>query len=174
MRPIRTALLTLFLVTSLTGCQLANLTKPDAELGIPLVQTPDRIEITDTTVEAAKEGLIGAEFNAVEYLLFSQIEAIARTAKVYCDRPDQLKPRLHKVEEITEVLVTHSTYLPDNAETTEIALILRKNIQEFLARYEADEAREAVPSKRYCERKLDLYIKGIRRSLEAVGQKVRR
>ena len=31
-----------------------------------------------------------AEFNPVEYMLFAQIEAIARTAKQYCDNPDHL------------------------------------------------------------------------------------
>ena len=172
MSPVTKALLASLLIITLVGCE--GLPTLSNEPATDIVQTPDRVIVTDASVQEAKKGLTGSEFNPVEYLLFSQIEATARVAKAYCDRPDELKARLHKVEDITEVLVTHSIYLPDNAETAEIARILRKNIQEFLARYGADEAREAVPSQRYCERKLDLYIIGIRRALEAVGQKVRR
>ena len=75
------------------------------------------------------------------------------------------------LEQQNSTAITQTTYLPNNEDTAKIAHILRVNVQEFLERYEADEGRDAVPSQRYCERKLDLYIKGIQRALEAVGQK---
>lgn len=159
-------LVPVLLVFALTACGTTG-PRPESE-------TPDRTEVTEQSVDKAQEGMIGAEFNPVEYLLFAQIEATARVAQAYCGSVDELLPRLQKIEEITEVLVTHAAYLPNNTETTEIARILRNNIQEFLARYNIEADRQAYPSETYCERKLELYIKGIRRALEAVGQKVRR
>lgn len=161
------------LVLALVACTPGNVQEEDVQ-GTPVVAAPDREEVTAESVEAAKAGLVGAEFNPVEYLFLSQIEAKARVAKDYCGDVDELKARLQSVEEVTEVLVTHSAYLPNNAEMTEISLILRKNIQEFLARYRKDAERDAVPSQVYCELKMDLYIKAVRRALEASGQKVRR
>ena len=172
-RKMKRILVVVPLVLALVACTPGNVQEEDVQ-GTPVVAAPDREEVTAESVEAAKAGLVGAEFNPVEYLFLSQIEAKARVAKDYCGDVDELKARLQSVEEVTEVLVTHSAYLPNNAEMTEISLILRKNIQEFLARYRKDAERDAVPSQVYCELKMDLYIKAVRRALEASGQKVRR
>ena len=107
------------------------------------------------------------KFDENEYLLLSRLETHARMLHDECPDPDQVRVRIHQLVEDAEVLTTYTFYIPRNTEVFEISKILRDDTREFEDRY----ADGKVPSITYCRLKAQTFIKKVRETLEAVGQK---
>lgn len=109
------------------------------------------------------------KYDTNQFQLLVRLSVRADHAIQLCEK-GAIRAQFETMDIYTDELVTMSKYLPDNAETHEIAQILDKDIDEIIKRYETAEAGINWPSPAYCKGKMKIFKKKVDRTLEAIGK----
>ena len=124
--------------------------------------------IVSVLVTIAGCGVFGAKFDNNEYAAYARLQSQTTIAQDHCGDFDELRLDINKMNEQVEFLHVYTKHLDSNAESYNIALILRRNVKELKTAYDGQNKSEA-----YCTFKLRLLSEAIENALEAVTTKVK-
>lgn len=106
------------------------------------------------------------KFDSNEYLLFSVMKTQGVLAQRACSDPVEVKVRLHKIMEASELLVVFTEYPSANENTHNIAVIIHGMGKEMVDRYSV-----GPPSVIYCKLKFDNIIEATTKIMEVLGDR---
>ena len=113
-------------------------------------------------------GLFPQVYDNNEYQLLAQLETSVQLIDENCSDPDRVRDYMPRLVYDATLLHTYTFYIPANTEVYGMADILKKDVREFEAKYKNGE-----PKPVYCKLKSKLFLKKVRRALEAVAKKKR-
>lgn len=103
-----------------------------------------------------------------EYELLARLETTVRLMQEDCPTRELVIGQLPTLIADAELLHTYTFYIPRNTEVFGMVKILRDDIREFEQQYNKN-----TDNPLYCKLKTKAFLAKVRRSLEAVGKKIK-